>query len=143
MTDRDERFDMQDFISPMPYSVDPMEAPEEYSAQAGGPLPEGEAVATEADVVAALKTVHDPEIPVNIYDLGLIYEIDIAEDGNTGIKMTLTAPACPVAGEMPQEVADAVARVDGVGLVDVQMVWEPSWNPGMMSEEAKLILDMF
>lgn len=112
-------------------------------ARAGTPLPAGTAVASEAAVVEALKTVHDPEIPVNIYDLGLIYGLEIFDDGSVKVDMTLTAPACPVAGEMPGMVAEAVAGVDGIGEVEVQLVWEPQWTPERMSEEARLLLDMF
>ncbi len=112
-------------------------------ARAGAPLPAGTTTATEEAVIEALKTVHDPEIPVNIYDLGLIYGIERFDDGDVRIEMTLTAPACPVAGEMPVMVAKAVAGTPGVGEVEVQLVWEPSWNPRLMSEEARLLLDMF
>lgn len=112
-------------------------------ARAGAPLSAGTAVATEPEIVEALKTVHDPEIPVNIYDLGLIYSLEIFDDGSVKVDMTLTAPACPVAGEMPGMVAQAVAGVAGVGEVEVQLVWEPSWTPERMSEEARLLLDMF
>lgn len=112
-------------------------------ARAGKPLPQGTAVASEAEVVEALKSVFDPEIPVNIYDLGLIYALDVFDDGSVKVDMTLTAPACPVAGEMPGMVAEAVAGVDGVGEVEVQLVWEPQWTPERMSEEARLLLDMF
>ena len=94
-------------------------------------------------IVAALKGVFDPEIPVNIYELGLIYKIEIDEANNVAVKMTLTAPGCPVAGEMPDQVRDAVAAVDGLGDVDVELVWEPGWNPGLMAETAKLQLGMF
>lgn len=93
-------------------------------------------------IVAALRGVHDPEIPVNIYDLGLIYRIDISPRGDVGIDMTLTAPACPVAGMMPLMVKDAVAGVDGVGEVIVDLVWDPPWSPELMSDEAKLELGM-
>lgn len=119
------------------------EAAPEGIARAGEPLPAGTPVASEAEVVEALKTVHDPEIPVNIYDLGLIYDMEIFDDGTVKVDMTLTAPACPVAGEMPVMVAEAVAGVAGVGEVEVQLVWEPSWTPERMSEEARLLLDMF
>jgi len=92
------------------------------------------------DVVAACKSVYDPEIPVNIYDLGLIYTIDIAEDSAVNITMTLTAPGCPVAGEMPGWVADAVEPLPGVKHVDVAMTFEPQWGMEMMSDEARLEL---
>lgn len=94
-------------------------------------------------VVSALKEVFDPEIPVNIYELGLIYKIEIDPEDNVAIKMTLTAPGCPVAGEMPEQVREAVFRADGVNEVDVELVWEPSWNPSLMAETAKLQLGMF
>ena len=92
-------------------------------------------------MITALKTVKDPEIPVNIYDLGLIYDVVRHENGNVDINMSLTAPGCPVAGEMPAQVADAVAGVDGAGRVAVTLVWEPAWTPERMSEDAKLALD--
>ena len=93
-------------------------------------------------VVDALKEIYDPEIPVNIYDLGLIYGLEAAENGNVEIKMTLTAPGCPVAGILPGWVADAVAAVDGVGEVEVTLVWSPPWSPDRMSDDAKLALDI-
>jgi FeS assembly SUF system protein len=92
------------------------------------------------DVVAALRTVHDPEIPVNIYDLGLVYRIGIDPEGAVAIDMTLTAPGCPVAGEMPGWVADAVSPVPGVKTVDVNLVWEPPWGMDKLSDEARLEL---
>lgn len=93
-------------------------------------------------IVAALRGVHDPEIPVNIYDLGLIYRIDIAETGTVAIDMTLTAPGCPVAGMMPLMVKSAVERVEGVKRADVTLVWDPPWNQERMSEEARLQLGL-
>lgn len=120
------------------------EAPEEgFEAKAGAALAEGSAVADEDAVVEALRTVHDPEIPVNIYDLGLIYTNDIDAKGDVHIVMTLTAPACPVAGEMPGEVAEAVAKVEGVGEVTVVLTWDPPWTPDNMSDVARVALDMF
>lgn len=94
---------------------------------------------TEA-IVKALKTVYDPEIPVDIYELGLIYKVDYEDPGNVMIEMTLTAPGCPVAGEMPGWVEQAVARVDGIESVKVEMTFEPPWTPDRMSDEAKLEL---
>jgi FeS assembly SUF system protein len=91
-------------------------------------------------VVDACRTVFDPEIPVNIYDLGLIYTIDIDAENAVRIIMTLTAPGCPVAGDMPGWVADAVEPVDGVKQVDVELTWEPQWGMDMMSDEARLEL---
>ena len=94
-------------------------------------------------VIDALKSVHDPEIPVNIYDLGLIYDVNRHDDGNVHITMSLTAPGCPVAGEMPGQVAEAVAKIPGIGKVDVDLVWSPAWTKDRMSEDAKFALDMF
>lgn len=92
------------------------------------------------DIVGACRTVHDPEIPVNIYDLGLVYTIDITPENDVDIMMTLTAPGCPVAGEMPGWVADAVEPLAGVRTVNVQLIWEPPWGMEMLSDEAKLEL---
>ncbi len=96
----------------------------------------------ETEVIEAMRTVYDPEIPVNIYDLGLIYDMQISEGGVVKVKMTLTAPACPVAGEMPGMVARSIRTVEGVTDCDVELVWEPPWNPDMMAESARLTLNM-
>jgi FeS assembly SUF system protein len=131
-------------MPPYPMSAAEGEPPQEGEAvKSGAPLAAGVAVASEDAVVEAMRTVFDPEIPVNIYDLGLIYEIKIAESGNVGVTMTLTAPACPVAGTLPKEVADRVAGVSGVGEVEVKITWDPPWTPANMSEVAKVALDMF
>lgn len=95
------------------------------------------------ELIGQLKTVFDPEIPVDIYELGLIYKIDVSDNKDVSIDMTLTAPACPVAGEMPGWVREAVARVPGVGEVTVNMVFDPPWTPERMSEAARLELNMF
>ncbi|HEX6898746.1 MAG TPA: SUF system Fe-S cluster assembly protein [Thermoanaerobaculia bacterium] len=97
----------------------------------------------ENGIVEAVKTVFDPEIPVNIYELGLIYDIDIQEGGTVQVKMTLTSPGCPVAGSLPGEVKEKIETVPGVTSVDVELVWDPAWNPSMMSEAARLTLGMF
>ncbi len=116
---------------------------EEAVARADGarkkddPAPEREAI------LDALRTVHDPEIPVNIYDLGLIYDLDIGADGSVKAQMTLTTPACPVAGMMPQQVADAIALVPHCGEIEVKLVWDPPWTTERMTEDARLALDMF
>ncbi|MBH69343.1 MAG: SUF system Fe-S cluster assembly protein [Rhodospirillaceae bacterium] len=117
--------------------------PEGTSARAGAKLASGASRASDEAIVEALRTVHDPEIPVNIYDLGLIYNTERLEDGDVRILMTLTAPACPVAGEMPYDVAAAVSVVDGVGEVEVVLTWEPPWTQERMSEDAKLILNIY
>ena len=92
-------------------------------------------------VIEALKTVYDPEIPVDIYELGLIYEVDIRNDTNAYIQMTLTTPMCPVAETLPPEVEAKVREVEGIGNVELELVWDPPWNPDMMSEAAKLTLN--
>ena len=112
----------------------------EFSANAGEPLENGVSVAGEAVVIEAMRDVYDPEIPVNIYDLGLIYNFTIGDVGNVNAEMSLTAPGCPVAGDLPGWVADAVAKVDGIGEVEVKLVWDPPWTPELMSEDAKLAL---
>jgi len=117
--------------------------PEGTSARAGAKLVEGQQKAPDEAIVEALRTVHDPEIPVNIYDLGLIYDTERLEDGDVRILMTLTAPACPVAGEMHYDVAAAVSGVDGVGEVEVVLTWEPPWTQDRMTEDAKLILNIY
>ncbi|KZD02834.1 SUF system Fe-S cluster assembly protein [Oceanibaculum pacificum] len=130
-----------------PYAVDlepffGKRVEEGTTAYAGAALPPGVAAASEDAIIEALRTVHDPEIPVNIYDLGLIYAIDREAGGNVHILMTLTAPACPVAGEMPVQVANAVAAVEGVGEVAVELTWEPAWTTERMSEDARMALDI-
>ena len=106
-------------------------------------LPPEETERLTADIVAALKTVFDPEIPADIYELGLIYKVDIQDDRSVAIEMTLTTPNCPAAEELPTMVENAVASVPGVGKVDVNIVWEPSWTPDRMSDEARLVLNMW
>jgi len=95
------------------------------------------------DIVAALKTVFDPEIPADIYELGLIYKVEIKDDRAIDVMMTLTTPNCPAAGELPQMVENAVASVPGVGAVNVNVVWDPVWSPDRMSDEARLVLNMW
>ncbi len=98
---------------------------------------------TEDAVIAAIAEVYDPEIPVNIFELGLIYLVDIQDDGQVKVEMTLTAPGCPSAQELPVQVRDQVMTVPGVTECDVAVVWEPAWDPSRMSEEARLQLNMF
>ena len=112
-------------------------------ARSGDALERGTKVADKEAIIEALKTVYDPEIPVDIYELGLIYEINTELDGNVRLTMTLTAPGCPVAGILPQQVADAAAGVAGVGEVEVTLVWDPPWDMEKMSDDAKLALDAF
>lgn len=99
--------------------------------------------ATEEKIIEQIKTVYDPEIPVDIYELGLIYEIAIDDAGKVFVEMTLTSPMCPVAESLPMEVQEKIYSVDGVTDVDLRLVWDPPWNKEMMSEEAQFALDMF
>lgn len=124
------------------FAYSPVDKDEEFRAHGGKPLAEGVDVASEEAVIEAMREVYDPEIPVNIYDLGLIYDLTISETGNIKIDMSLTAPGCPVAGEMPGMVARAVEAVPGTGEIEVLLVWEPQWTPERMSEDAKLALGM-
>ena len=111
---------------------------------ATGPFEEGTTGSPlEEAVVGALREVFDPEIPVNIFDLGLVYVVDIAKDGDVYVGMTLTAPGCPVAGEIPIWVRDSVLPVEGVKNVEVEILWDPPWRPDFMSEAARLDLGMF
>ena len=93
-------------------------------------------------IIEMLRTVYDPEIPVNIFELGLIYKVDIGDDNHVQIDMTLTSPACPVAGTLPGEVETKVGSIEGVSGATVELVWDPPWNPSMMTEEAQLELGM-
>ena len=107
------------------------------------PFPTEELEQLTADIVAALKTVYDPEIPADVYELGLIYKIDVDDERNVAVEMTLTSPGCPVAGEMPTWVENAVASVAGVGVVTVKLTFDPPWDKDRMSDEAKLLLGMY
>jgi FeS assembly SUF system protein len=98
---------------------------------------------SEDALIEAIASVYDPEIPVNIYELGLIYTIEIADDGAVKVEMTLTAPACPSAQELPEQVHEAVMAVDGVTSCNVETVWDPPWDPSRMTEEARLQLNMY
>lgn len=106
-------------------------------------LPPEETERLGSEIVAALKTVYDPEIPADIYELGLIYKVDIKDDRSVDVEMTLTTPNCPAAGELPTNVENAVASVPGVGVVNVNIVWEPPWTPDRMTDEARLVLNMW
>ena len=116
---------------------------QDFIARAGESLEPGTVAASSEIIIEALQTVYDPEIPVNIYDLGLIYETAISEAGDVKVRMTVTAPACPVAGELPQWVADAIDRIEGTGEIEVHLVWDPPWDQSMMSEDAKMALGIF
>ena len=106
-------------------------------------LPAEELERLTTEIVAALKTVYDPEIPADIYELGLIYKVDIADDRKVAVDMTLTTPNCPSAAELPAMVENAVASVPGVGEVKVSIVWDPPWDPSRMSDEARVALNMW
>jgi FeS assembly SUF system protein len=118
----------------------PPTAPADAQASA---LPSDEVERLTDDIIAALKTVYDPEIPADIYELGLIYRIDIGDDRNVTLDMTLTSPNCPAAQELPVMTDNAVRSVTGVGDVTVNIVWDPPWDPSRMSDEARTVLNMW
>lgn len=115
----------------------------DYKVTAGEPLKAGEKLASKEEIIDALKTVSDPEIMVNIWDLGLVYDVRQLENGDVDIDMTVTAPTCPVAGVLPGQAAEAVSKVSGVGVVTVQLVWEPEWTFERMSDDAKMMFELF
>lgn len=119
----------------------PTELPE-YVAYAGTELTQGAEKAKMFDIVEKIRTISDPEIPLNVYDMGLIYKIDQRDNGDIYIEMTVTAPTCPIAGELPQQVADALTEVAGTGRIEVKIVWEPVWTPERMTDEAKEMLEL-
>ncbi len=123
----------------------PDNPPSPHSQATGSWTPEGEVLGkpSEEAVIAACASVYDPEIPVNIYELGLVYAIEIADDGAVKVEMTLTAPACPSAQELPEQLREAVMAVPGVTGCEVDVVWDPPWDPSRMSEDARLALNMF
>lgn len=123
-------------IAPAPALPEPRITP-----SVAGSLPEAEVERITTDLIGALKTVYDPEIPVDIYELGLIYKVDLDDDRNLTIDMTLTAPGCPVAGEMPGWVENAARAVEGIQDVQVNMVFDPPWDASRMSEEAQVALN--
>ncbi len=112
-------------------------------SQTTAPLPQAELDKLTDQLIEKLKTVYDPEIPVDIYELGLIYKVDVSDNKDVVIDMTLTAPGCPVAGDMPGWVQEAVMTIDGIKSCAVNLVFEPPWDPSLMSDEAKLELNMF
>ena len=122
---------------------DPNKAPPAEIDNKISGLPEAEITRMSDDIIAAIKTVYDPEIPADIYELGLIYKVDIEDDRSVKIDMTLTTPNCPSAAELPQMVENAVAAVPGVSGAKVSIVWEPPWDQSRMTDEARLVLNMW
>ena len=106
------------------------------------PVQQVQEEAMRSTIAEVLRTVFDPEVPVNIYDMGLIYDLDVSEPGKVGVKMTLTSPACPVAGSLPGEVESRIRGIEGIEDVQVELVWDPPWTPEMMTEAARLQLGM-
>jgi len=129
--------------APLPADDTASPVPTPVVAGEGSSLSPEELQVFGRDLIAAIKTVYDPEIPVDIFELGLIYKVDVADNKDVTVDMTLTAPGCPVAGEMPGMVKDALVVVPGIGDIKVNMVFDPPWTPDRMSEEAKLELNMF
>ncbi len=117
--------------------------PAQMATSGGSRIAPEELARLTEDIIGALKTVYDPEIPADIYELGLIYKVDIDDDRNVAVEMTLTAPGCPVAGEMPDWVQNAVRSVPGLNEVTVNLVFDPPWDQSRMSDEARIALDMY
>ncbi|MFV0626847.1 MAG: iron-sulfur cluster assembly protein [Alphaproteobacteria bacterium] len=133
-----EAFDFQDEI------VDMESLKKDYIAFAGKELEQGSKIAEKEEIIKALKTVEDPEIMINIYDLGLVYDIKQNEkSGDIAVEMTVTSPMCPVAGILPQQAADAISAVEGTGKIEVKVVWEPAWSFERLSEDAKMMMEIF
>ena len=151
MTDDNKNLDDDDMLPPneaallgmMAVNEDGTPMLKDYIATAGQSLEQGKPLSSREEIINALKTVSDPEIMINIWDLGLVYKIDQKENGDVFIDMTVTAPTCPVAGILPQQAADAVSLLDGVGCVEVKIVWEPVWTVANMSDEAKAMFELF
>ena len=138
-----EEFDMEEKELELLQAMSAQAPVEEFSVSEGTVLPEGTPLASKDQLIEALRTICDPEIMINIYDLGLVYDIRQSLDGNVEVDMTLTAPTCPVAGVLLGQAAAALAALDGVGIAKVNLVWEPAWSPDRLTEEAKAILEMF
>ena len=143
---RDDAVDTPTHAAPQPQET--AASPPVAADGAASPAANGAAVSDDLtrltdEIVTAIKTVYDPEIPADVYELGLIYKIDIADDRAVHVEMTLTTPNCPSAQELPTMVENAVASVPGVGPVDVKVVWDPPWEPSRMSDEARVVLNMW
>jgi len=131
---------IEEFKTDLTELPEPMEI--DYSAEAGIPLEKGVIKATKEDIIGALKSVQDPELMLNVYDLGLIYKIDQKENGDVEVEMTLTSPTCPMGPEMIQMAAHAVASVVGVGIVKVNLTFDPPWTVDKLSDEIKIMMGM-
>lgn len=127
-------------ILPEPIELDAPMLDMDFTAKAGTPLPKGSKIAAHEDIVAALKSVQDPELMLSVFDLGLIYDIKQEPDGNVYIKMTLTSPTCPMGAEMIQMAANAVSSVVGVGEVKVELTFDPPWSMDRLSDEIKIMM---
>lgn len=123
--------------------INPDDYKKDYVAKAGTPIKQGVEIATREAIIESLKTVSDPEIMINIWDMGLVYKIEQKENADVYIEMTVTSPMCPVAGVLPQQAAEAVASLEGVGEVEVRIVWEPAWSLANLSDEAKEMFELF
>lgn len=135
------RDEMSDVMQPP--GANPAATPARSETQAAAALTADDVARMTDDIVQALKTVYDPEIPADIYEIGLIYKIEITDDRSVNVDMTLTTPNCPSAQELPMMVENAVASVPGVGPVKVAVVWDPPWEPSRMSDEARVVLNMW
>ena len=120
----------------------PKGSTEPFIAKAGKKNKFDSITINKKEIISMLSNVFDPEIPINIYDLGLIYDVKISNGNNVSIKMSLTSPGCPVAGELPKQVADEMTKINKIGLIEVELVWDPPWTKDRMSEDAKLALDI-
>lgn len=138
-----DKKDMMEYENELLQAMAAQTPVEEFSVTEGEPLPAGAPKASKEELVNALRTVCDPEIMINIYDLGLVYDVRQSDDGNVEVDMTLTAPTCPVAGVLPGQAAAALAALEGVGTATVNLVWEPAWSPERLTDEAKAMLEMF
>ena len=120
----------------------PKGSTEPFIAKAGKKNKFDSITINKKEIISMLSNVFDPEIPINIYDLGLIYDVKISNGNNVSIKMSLTSPGCPVAGELPKQVADELTKINKIGLIEVELVWDPPWTKDRMSDDAKLALDI-
>lgn len=134
--------DFEKITLPFPDTETPTGITPDYKATVGSSLPTGTPIASREDIISALKAVQDPELMLNIYELGLVYDIKQEENGDVFILMTLTSPMCPIAGEMPTMTAHAVSSVLGVGIVTVQLTFDPPWSVDKMSEDIRLMMGL-